>query len=76
MNRFATRLCGAVLTLAAFAGPAAAQISDDVVRIGVLTDLSGPYADSGGRGSVAAANSATANWCSGTTASTAASGTA
>ncbi len=55
MTRFATRLCGAVLTLAAcvgpFAGPAAAQISDDVVRIGVLTDLSGPYADSGGRGS-------------------------
>ncbi len=37
---------------------AAAQVSDDVVRIGVLTDLSGPYADSGGKGSVAAAEMA------------------
>lgn len=45
----------APLTLA---GPAAAQVSDDVVRIGVLTDLSGPYADSGGKGSVAAATMA------------------
>jgi branched-chain amino acid transport system substrate-binding protein len=39
-------------------GPATAQISDDVVRIGVLTDLSGPYADSGGKGSVVAAEMA------------------
>ncbi|WP_375459231.1 ABC transporter substrate-binding protein [uncultured Enterovirga sp.] len=37
---------------------ASAQISDDMVRIGVLTDLSGPYADSGGKGSVAAAEMA------------------
>ncbi|AWN52695.1 ABC transporter substrate-binding protein [Methylobacterium sp. 17Sr1-1] len=62
MIRFTTALGGALLALAAlagpFAGPAAAQISDDVVRIGVLTDLSGPYADSGGRGSVAAAEMA------------------
>ena len=58
MNRFATSLCGAALALAALGQPAAAQISDDVVRIGVLTDLSGPYADSGGRGSVAAAEMA------------------
>lgn len=34
---------------------ALAQVSDDVVKIGVLTDLSGPYADFGGPGSVAAA---------------------
>jgi branched-chain amino acid transport system substrate-binding protein len=40
------------------AGPAAAQVSDDVVKIGVLTDLSGPYADSGGKGSVVAAEMA------------------
>ncbi|NNM75200.1 ABC transporter substrate-binding protein [Enterovirga aerilata] len=42
----------------AIAGPAAAQISDDAVRIGILTDLSGPYADSGGKGSVVAAEMA------------------
>ena len=39
------------------AGPALAQgkISDDAVRIGVLTDMSGLYSDIGGQGSVAAA---------------------
>ncbi len=38
------------------AGGAGAQgVSDDVVRIGVLTDLSGTYSDIGGAGSVAAA---------------------
>ena len=42
----------------ALASPAAAQISDDVVRLGILTDLSGPYADSGGKGSVVAAEMA------------------
>jgi branched-chain amino acid transport system substrate-binding protein len=42
----------------ALAGSAAAQISDDMVRIGILTDLSGPYADSGGKGSVIAAEMA------------------
>ncbi|ACL56195.1 ABC transporter substrate-binding protein [Methylobacterium nodulans] len=57
MNRYAAGLCGAVLALLA-GGPARAQTSDDVVRIGVLTDLSGPYADSGGRGSVVAAEMA------------------
>jgi branched-chain amino acid transport system substrate-binding protein len=46
---------GLGLTLA---GPAIAQVSDDVVRIGILTDLSGPYADSGGKGSVVAAEMA------------------
>jgi branched-chain amino acid transport system substrate-binding protein len=35
--------------------PAAAQISDDIVRIGVLNDQSGLYADLGGPGSVIAA---------------------
>jgi branched-chain amino acid transport system substrate-binding protein len=37
------------------AGPKAPKISDDVVKIGVLTDMSGLYADLGGPGSVAAA---------------------
>ena len=42
------------------AGPALAQgkISDDVVRIGVLTDMSGLYSDIGGQGSVVAAQMA------------------
>jgi branched-chain amino acid transport system substrate-binding protein len=40
------------------ASPAQAQISDDVVRIGVLNDQSGLYADLGGPGSVVAARMA------------------
>src|SRR6202050_2072275 len=44
--------------LALSRGPAAAQVSDDVVKIGVLTDLSGPSATATGQGSVAAAQMA------------------
>ena len=44
----------AILTCAA----ARAQISDDVVKIGVLTDMSGAYADLSGRGSAVAAQMA------------------
>ncbi len=36
----------------------AAGISDDKVKIGVLSDMSGQYADSGGKGSVEAAKMA------------------
>ena len=39
-------------------GPAWAQVSDDAVRIGVLTDETGPYADSAGAGSILAARMA------------------
>jgi branched-chain amino acid transport system substrate-binding protein len=39
---------------AAVAGPAAAQVSDDVVKIGVLTDMSSLYADINGPGAVVA----------------------
>jgi len=39
-------------------GVAHAQISDDVVKIGVLTDLSGPAATATGPGSVTAAQMA------------------
>ncbi|GJD50217.1 hypothetical protein OPKNFCMD_2954 [Methylobacterium crusticola] len=39
-------------------GPAAAEISDGVVRIGVLSDMAGVYADITGRGSVVAARMA------------------
>ena len=41
-----------------FGGVARAQVSDDVVKIGVLTDLSGPAATATGPGSVAAAQMA------------------
>jgi len=39
-----------------------AQISDDVVKIGVLTDLSGPASDPTGQGSVTAAEMAVADF--------------
>jgi branched-chain amino acid transport system substrate-binding protein len=42
----------------AWAGGAQAQVSDDVVKIGVLTDLSGPAFDATGQGSVVAAEMA------------------
>ena len=49
----------AALVIALFAATAAsAQISDDVVKIGVLTDLSGPASDATGDGSVTAAHMA------------------
>jgi len=48
----------AALSALLFAGSASAQISDGTVRIGVLTDMSGPYADNTGSGSVLAAKMA------------------
>ena len=39
-----------------------AQISDNVVKIGVLTDLSGVYSDLGGKGSIIAAEMAVADF--------------
>src|ERR1700688_5246664 len=48
-----------VLAVANFGAPvASAQISDNVVRIGVLNDQSGLYANLGGQGSVIAAHMA------------------
>lgn len=44
--------------LALAAGSAQAQISDDVVRIGIMGDVSGPYSGNGGPGSVLAARMA------------------
>ena len=40
------------------AGKSGGKITDDVVRVGVLTDMSGLYSDIGGQGSVIAANMA------------------
>ena len=62
-----TRIATALLTLAALAaapGSALAQdkISDGIVKIGMLTDLSGVYADIVGPGAVIAANMAIADF--------------
>src|SRR5438045_7101894 len=43
-----------VLTLAVVAGAAQAQISDNVIKIGVLSDMSSLYTDLAGAGSVVA----------------------
>ena len=43
-------------------GAAHAQISDNVVKIGVLTDLSGVYSDVAGRGTVVATEMAVADF--------------
>jgi branched-chain amino acid transport system substrate-binding protein len=48
----------AMVSTAAIAVPAAAQVSDDAVRIGILNDQSGVYADFGGKWSVEAAKMA------------------
>jgi branched-chain amino acid transport system substrate-binding protein len=46
----------------AVSGTAHAQISDDVVKIGVLTDMSSLYADATGKGSLAATEMAVADY--------------
>ena len=54
-----TLVAGAIASLCA--GPALAQqgkVSDGVVKIGVLTDMSGLYSDLGGKGSAIAAQMA------------------
>jgi branched-chain amino acid transport system substrate-binding protein len=53
-RKLATAL-GAGCLVVALAGPARAQISDDIVKIGVLSDQSGLYSDITGQGSVIAA---------------------
>ncbi len=46
--------CAAACLFAAWTFPAAAQLSDDTVKIGVATDMSSLYADINGPGAVAA----------------------
>ena len=53
MIRFLSALCFAAGVLAL--PPAWGQIPDHTVRVGVLTDMTGPFADQGGPGSVVAA---------------------
>jgi branched-chain amino acid transport system substrate-binding protein len=57
MRRFWS-LCLAIMFVCAGGIVRAQQISDNVVKIGVLTDLSGPAATATGPGSVAAAQMA------------------
>ncbi len=52
------RSIGALFVYAALVGAAQAQVSDDVVKIGVINDQSGIYADLAGLGSVEAARMA------------------
>jgi branched-chain amino acid transport system substrate-binding protein len=55
-------MLAAACSLAAGFGAAQAQVSGDVVKIGVLNDQSGPYADLAGKGSVIAAEMAAADF--------------
>ena len=50
------------LAFAVSAGAANAQISDDVVKIGVLTDMSSLYSDATGKGSLAGVEMAVADY--------------
>lgn len=52
------RLAGIAMLGAVAATPASAQFSDNKIKIGVLTDISGLYADNTGMGSVVAAQMA------------------
>lgn len=53
-----TKLISLSVALVFVVGAAHAQISDNVVKIGVMTDLSGPYSDPAGPGTVVAAQMA------------------
>ena len=55
---FAVRKLTAAVTLALAATAAQSQVSDGVIKIGVLSDMSSLYADIGGPGSVVAARMA------------------
>ena len=54
MKKHGMRL-GLLLGSFAFCAASWAQISDNAVRIGVLSDMNGPFSDLGGKGSVVAA---------------------
>jgi len=48
------RLAAACAIAGIFSGAALAQVSNDAVRIGFITDMSGPYADTDGLGGLEA----------------------
>jgi branched-chain amino acid transport system substrate-binding protein len=58
MNRIACIAVAALACAASASSLAQGKVSANVVRIGVLTDMSGPYSDIAGKGSVAAAQMA------------------
>jgi branched-chain amino acid transport system substrate-binding protein len=58
MKRFVRWSFAAVVALSAAGALAQGKVSDDVVRIGVLTDMTGYYSDLAGAGSVLAARMA------------------
>lgn len=51
-----------VVSLVVTTAPALAQISDDVVKLGVLTDMSGVHAEAAGKGSLVAVEMAVADY--------------
>jgi branched-chain amino acid transport system substrate-binding protein len=58
MNAFKRTLVGLAVAAAIGAGTAQAQITDNVIKIGVLSDMSGLYTDLSGAGSIVAARMA------------------
>src|SRR6185369_904706 len=61
MNAFKRSLLALAMAGTLVAGEAGAQISDNMIKIGVLTDMSSLYTDLAGAGSVAAARMAVAD---------------
>ena len=62
-------LAAAAMAACAFGTSAQAQISDGIIKIGVLNDMSGVYADIGGPGSVVAARMAVEDYLKATNSS-------
>lgn len=62
MKRMTWAMAGLLSGAMAMAGAARAEIAGDAVKIGVLTDASGVYADAGGKGSLEAARMAVADF--------------
>jgi branched-chain amino acid transport system substrate-binding protein len=58
MNGFKRSLVGLAIAAALGAGAASAQVSDGIVKIGVLSDMSSLYTDIAGKGSIVAAQMA------------------
>jgi branched-chain amino acid transport system substrate-binding protein len=56
--RLATRFCVALTFATGLASSGKAQISDDVIKIGVMADMNGPLSTASGRGSLEAARMA------------------
>jgi branched-chain amino acid transport system substrate-binding protein len=62
LKRKAAALAVSTIAGIGLAGPAAAQISDDTIKIGLITDMSGLYADIDGTGGVEAIKMAIADF--------------